>query len=222
MINPRLAECWMSIFDAAKSGVIDPAQSYETLAPGLIVLLDAAANRARELHFAEADVREALFAVVAWIDETAMSREWPGAAQWRRAPLQRHYFSTSRAGVEFFQRLEALPEAAVGAREVFGLALLSGFQGRYATRPGGELAQYRRLCLERIILDNKMVPLDATSHLFDQPEDQLPKRVRVVRRGLPGISLLLLIGIPLIVLTVLYISFDLSLGRQVSQLLEMR
>jgi type VI secretion system protein ImpK len=222
MINPRLADCWMPIFDAATSGVIDPAQSYETLSPALIVLLDAAANRARELHFAEAEVRESLFAVVAWVDETAMSRDWPGAAQWRRAPLQRHYFSTSRAGVEFFQRLEALPEAAVGAREVFGLALLSGFQGRYATRPGGELAQYRRLCLERIILDNNMVPLDATSYLFDQPENQLPKRARVVRRGLPGISLLLLIGIPLIVLTVLYISFDLSLGRQVSQLLEIR
>lgn len=110
----------------------------------------------------------------------------------------------------------------MGAREVFGLALLSGFQGRYATRPGGELAHYRRLCLERIILDNNMLPLDATSYLFEQPEDQLQKRVRVVRRGLPGISLLLLIGIPLIVLTVLYISFDLSLGRQVSQLLEIR
>ena len=36
------------------------------------------------------------------------------------------------------------------------------------------------------------------------------------------LSLLLLIGVPLIVLTVLYISLDLSLGRQVSQLLEMR
>lgn len=222
MTSPRLAGCWTPIFDAAKQGLNDPAQSYEALSPTLIALLDAAANQARELHFAEAEVREALFAVVAWIDETAMSGQWPGSAQWRRAPLQRHYFSTSRAGVEFFQRLEALPEAAVQAREVFGLALLSGFEGRYATRPGGELAQYRRLLLERIILDHKMEPLDATSHLFEQPEDHLPKRTRVVRRGLPGISLLLLIGIPLIVLTVLYISFDLALSRQVSQLLGMR
>ncbi|MNZ45527.1 hypothetical protein D3C78_631860 [compost metagenome] len=148
-----------------------------------------------------------------------MSREWPGSAQWCRAPLQRHYFSTNRAGVEFFQRLEALPGAAVGAREVFGLALLSGFQGRYATRPGGELAQYRRLLLERLILDRKIVPLGTTNLLFEQPEDHLPKQVRAVRRSLPGISLLLLIAIPLIVLTALYISFDLSLGRQVSRLL---
>ncbi|EPJ84403.1 hypothetical protein CFII64_14205 [Pseudomonas sp. CFII64] len=222
MSNRRLSHCWAPVFDAAKRGISDPSQTYEGLAPALIALLDAAANRARELQFAEAEVREALFAVVAWIDETAMSREWPGSAQWRRAPLQRHYFSTSRAGVEFFQRLEALPEAAVQAREVFGLALLSGFEGRYAARPGGELAQYRRLLMERIILDHQMVGLDATSHLFSQPEDLLTRRALVVRRGLPGISLLLLIGIPLIVLTVLYISFDLSLGRQVSQILEMR
>jgi len=222
MTDARLANCWMPIFDAANRGFTEPDQSYETLAPLLIKALDAAANRARELEFAEAHVREALFAVVAWIDEAAMSRAWPGSVQWRLAPLQRHYFSTSRAGVEFFQRLEALPEDAVGAREVYGLALLAGFEGRYATRPLEELAQYRRLLLQRIILDNKMVPLTATSQLFTQPDDLMPKRVRVVRHGLPGIALLLVIGIPIIVLTVLYISFDLSLTRQVSQLLGAR
>lgn len=216
----RLADCFMPVFDTAKRGFVEPGQTYETLAPLLIGMLDAAANQARELKFAEAQVREAQFAVVAWVDEAAMSREWLGALQWRRAPLQRHFFSTTRAGVEFFQRLEALPESAAGAREVYGLALLSGFQGRYANRPGGELAQYRRLCLERIILDNDMSPLDATSQLFEQPLDNLPQRVRIVRRSLPGLSLLLIIGIPVLILTGLYISFDLSLGHQVSQLLE--
>ncbi|OCR25108.1 hypothetical protein AFK24_09990 [Pseudomonas syringae] len=220
MMTLRLADCWMPIFEAAKTGIANPAQSWESLSPQLIAQLDSAANRARELHFAEAEVREALFAIVAWIDETAMSQEWLGSAGWRRAPLQRHYFSTSRAGVEFFQRLEALPEAAAGAREVFGLALLSGFEGRYATRPGGELDHYRRLCLERIILDNKMVPLDATSYLFEQPQEHLSKRKRIVRRGLPGISLALLVGVPLVILSVMYISLDISLARHVSAILE--
>ncbi|WP_426117070.1 DotU family type IV/VI secretion system protein [Pseudomonas sp. DSP3-2-2] len=222
MMNIRLADCWMPVFEAARVGVADPAQSWETLSPQLIAHVDAAANRARELNFVEAEVREALFAVVAWIDEMAMSQEWPGSANWRRAPLQRHYFSTSRAGVEFFQRLEALPEAAVGAREVFGLALLSGFEGRYSIRPKGELDQYRRLCLERIILDNKMVPLDAASYLFEQPQGTTSRRGRMVRRSLPGASLALLVGVPLFVLCVMYISLDLSLARQVSAILEVR
>ncbi|KQQ49876.1 hypothetical protein ASF84_21960 [Pseudomonas sp. Leaf127] len=222
MMTLRLADCWMPIFAAAREGIVDPAQAWETLSPSLIEQLDAAANRARELGFVEAEVREALFAVVAWIDEMAMSQEWPGSASWRRAPLQRHYFSTSRAGVEFFQRLEALPEAAVGAREVFGLALLSGFEGRYTGRPKGELDHYRRLCLERIILDNKMVPLDIASRLFEQPQERPSRRVRMVRRGLPGISLALLVGVPLVILSAMYIGLDISLARQVSAILEVR
>jgi type VI secretion system protein ImpK len=222
MIIHRLADCWLPVFDAAKRGFTESAQTYETLAPALIAALDAAGNVAREQQFAEAQIREALFAVVAWIDETAMSCDWCGANQWRRAPLQRHYFSTSRAGVEFFQRLETLPEAAGGAREVFGLALLSGFQGRYATRPGTELAQYRRQCLERIILDNKITQLDASSTLFIQPQSALSQRTRLARRGLRGLALALLVGIPLLILGGLYLSFDLSLTQQTSHLLEVR
>ncbi len=222
MTTLRLANCFMPIFAEAKAGLAEPGQTYESLSARLTGMLEAAANQARELKFAEAQVREAQFAVVAWVDETAMSRQWDGAMQWRRAPLQRHFFSTTRAGVEFFQRLEALPEAAADAREVFGLALLSGFQGRYATRPGGELAQYRRQCLERTMRDYAMAPLDASSQLFDQPLDALPQRVRMVRRSLPGLSLLLIIGIPVLVLVGMYLSFDLALGRQVSQLLEVR
>lgn len=69
----RLANCFTPIFSAAKAGFADPGQRYESLAPALIDLLEAAANQARELKFAEAQVREAQFAVVAWVDEAAMS-----------------------------------------------------------------------------------------------------------------------------------------------------
>ncbi len=221
-IATRLADCWMPAIDALRSGLREPGQSAENLSARLIGLLDEASNRAREQQFAEAEVREALFAVVAWIDESAMSRQWSGADDWRRAPLQRYYFSTSRAGVEFFQRLEGLPEAALQAREVFGLMLLCGFQGRYATRPGGELANYRRQLLERIVLDNQMAPLDAFNPLFPQPASQLPTRALQLRRGLPGIAVVLLIAVPLLALTGLYLGFDLLLGQQVADLLSTR
>jgi len=222
MIVTRLADCWMPVFDAAKAGLADVAQTQENLSTRLIALLDEAGNRAREHQFAEAEIREALFAMVAWIDESAMSRDWPGAAQWRRSPMQRHYFSTSRAGVEFFQRLEALPESAQGAREVFALVLLSGFQGRYATRPGGELANYRRQCLERLVLDNQMAPLDAFSQLFLQPRNNLPQRALQPRRGLPGMALALLVAVPLLALVALYLGLDLALGQQVADILRLR
>lgn len=222
MMVTRLVDCWMGVFDAAKAGFADPAQTQERLSSELIALLDQAGNRAREHQFAEAEIREALFAMVAWVDESAMSRHWSGAEAWRRAPMQRHYFSTSRAGVEFFQRLEALPESAQGAREVFAMVMLSGFQGRYATRPGGELANYRRQLLERVVLDNHMPPLDALSQLFPQPAFDLPQRALHLRRGLPGLSLVLLVVVPLLALCGLYLAFDFALGQQVADILGAR
>lgn len=222
MTPTRLADCWMPVFDAAKRGFSDASQTHAALSAALIGCVDSAVVRARNYQFAEAEIREAQFAVVAWIDETAMSRQWAGAMPWRTALLQHHYFSTSRAGVEFFQRLEALPESAMGAREVYGLALLAGFQGRFATRPAGELALYRHKCLERIALDNRMTGLDATTPLFTQPADVIPRGARTIRRGLPGMALVMLIGIPLLILCALYVSFDTSLTQQVNQLLEVR
>ncbi|MGE8186819.1 DotU family type IV/VI secretion system protein [Pseudomonas sp. NPDC086278] len=222
MTPTRLADCWMPVFDAAKHGFADTTQTHASLSTALMGLVDGAVARARNFQFAEAEIREAQFAVVAWIDETAMSGQWAGAMQWRTALLQNHYFSTSRAGVEFFQRLEALPESAVGAREVYGLALLAGFQGRFATRPVGELSLYRQKCIERIALDNRMTGLDSTTPLFTQPTEIVPRAAKTIRRGLPGVALVMLIGIPLVILCVLYVTFDQSLSQQVNQLLEVR
>lgn len=222
MNEQRLAACWVGVMEHARRMIGEPSARATTVASMLTTQLDQAASRARELHYPEAQVRDSLFAVVAWIDETAMTSDWLGATDWRRAPLQRHYFSTTRAGVEFFQRLEALPEADSGTREVFGLALLAGFAGRYATRPGGELANYRRLCLQRIAKDGQMQPLDAFSPLFAQPEIvSMPVRTQI-RRRLPGLALALLILLPTLALTALYISLDRPLATTATELMGTR
>lgn len=218
----RFTDCWVPIFAAAKRGFSDSAQTYEALVPVLIAMLDSAASRAREQQFTDDQINQAMFAVVAWIDEAALTCDWSGAAQWRSAPLQRHYFSTGRAGVEFFQRLEALPKESNGVREVFGLALLSGFQGKFATRPVVELFQYRRECMKQIMIDNKIAPTDPFNTLFGQPQDALPQRPRLMRRGLPGLAMTLLVGIPLLILCGVYECFDLLLAQQTIPLLEGR
>src|SRR3546814_6904242 len=78
----------------------------------------ACANATRSGHPPE-HVQDALYATVSWIDELAMSFDWPGSSAWRLSPLQRHYFATTRAGVGFFDRLKALPAEATDVREVF-------------------------------------------------------------------------------------------------------
>jgi len=222
MNEERLANCWIGVMQDAWQLFANPTASAAAVNAALVAQLDQAASRARDLHYDEAQVREALFAVVAWIDETAMTHPWPGAVDWRRAQLQRHYFSTTRAGVEFFQRLEALPESATGAREVFGLALLAGFTGRFATRPGGELTDYRRQLLQRIARDGQMQALDAYSPLFHQPQIAYEPRRAQIRRRLPGLSLLLVVVLPVIALIALYISLDWPLATLATQLMGTR
>ena len=136
----RLADFWLPILEQARRSFAAPPADTAEVGRSLVAALDAAAARAAEHGHSQDQIQQALFAVVAWIDEAAMTRPWPGASAWRLAPLQRHYFSTTRAGVEFFQRLQALPDDATSVREVYGLMLVAGFAGHYTIKPPGELA----------------------------------------------------------------------------------
>jgi len=220
MNEGRLADCWVGVFECTRAVFADPAASAATATARLINQLDMAASRARELGYVEAWVRESLFSVVAWVDETAMTTAWPGAAEWRRSPLQRHYFFTTRAGVEFFQRWQALPEEAGAVREVFGLALLAGFAGHYATRPASELDEFRRQCLQRIARDGQMATLQASGTLFSQPSFGVTAQRRRARRRVPALVLTLLFVIPLLGLAALYVGLDRPLAAAAAMLME--
>ena len=74
----------------------------------------------------------AQYAVVALVDETVMASDWPGADQWRREPLQVHYYDNYLAGEQFFVRLDELRSGADDdLLEVYFLCLCAGFQGRF-------------------------------------------------------------------------------------------
>ena len=82
------------------------------------------------------DIRDydvARFAVCAWIDEHLMSIEWVFKNQWRDNLLQSHYYHTTNAGSEFFERLSKLDVNNNVVREVYLMCLGMGFRGKYAT-----------------------------------------------------------------------------------------
>lgn len=192
----------------AEPGAAPAGSEADAVRAELKASLDAALERAQANGYTAADAQAALFAVVSWIDEMAMSRDWAGATSWRLAPLQRHYFSTTRAGVEFFERLEALPDDAVEVREVYGLALLAGFNGRYTHRAPAELADYRASLLERVAAERRMSPLDPDLPLFPHAGGRAPK-VAPYRRGIgPSLATFLLVVVPLCALLVLYLYLD--------------
>lgn len=93
----------------------------------------ASESRARaESHGVEETVYDkAQFAIFAWIDETVMGSNYSDKLIWQRQLLQRTYYRTTEAGVEFYKQLEKLTEKEDEIREVFFLCLALGFSGCY-------------------------------------------------------------------------------------------
>jgi type VI secretion system protein ImpK len=86
---------------------------------------------------------EARFIVCAWIDETLLASQWPDRQLWQHEQLQRVYYQTTDAGVEAFERLDALGQKQE-VREVYCLCLALGFRGRYIGEEGGFLLEQLR------------------------------------------------------------------------------
>jgi type VI secretion system protein ImpK len=82
------------------------------------------------------DVRQAIFAVVGFLDESALNSNNPAFADWARRPLQEEMFGGHFAGEVFFDNLEKLMGGRESADladllEVYYLCLLMGYEGRY-------------------------------------------------------------------------------------------
>lgn len=110
-------------------------------------LLATADHEARQAGYDAEYVRLAVYAFVAFLDESVLSSGQPMFANWPRQPLQEELFGDHVAGETFFLQLEELlgrqdSEDLVDLLEVYLLCLLLGFRGRYGTHdPGGLQAQ---------------------------------------------------------------------------------
>lgn len=165
------------------------------------------------------DIEGALFAVIAWIDETVMCSEWAGAEDWRRRPMQKSTFNTTRAGMEFFIRLEALRKEDAQVREVYFLCLSLGFKGRYGGDGGRFSLDEIKTRELRTLLDGG-VTLDGNALLF--PEAYVEGRAAPPRkRWRPTRAGMLLFAAPLGLLTLLYFVFALVLHSQVEAFLRL-
>lgn len=217
--TPRLADFWLPTLELARRLFREPPADIAGVGPTLIASLDTASARAADHGFAQTQIQSARFAVVAWLDETAMTQPWPGASGWRLAPLQRHDFSTTRAGVEFFQRLDALGEDDAAVREVYALMLVAGFAGHYSARPPGELAALRHDVVERVTREGNMARLAVDEPLF--PAASAMAEARAERRTpRPATATLMLIAVPLCLLVGLYVYLDATLAQLASQLMQ--
>ncbi len=115
--------------------------------------LRVAEQDARSRGCSAEDVRQVVFAVVAFLDESVLSSGNPVFANWPRLPLQAELFRHQLAGEIFFEELQktlSRPDSQETADllEVYYLCLLLGFKGRYAA--GGDLRSIMVAIQEKI------------------------------------------------------------------------
>lgn len=176
--------------------------------------LQSAMQEARSLGYSSETVQMAVFAAVAYMDESVLNLQSPTFAEWARRPLQEELFGGHLAGEMFFTNLRTLlsqqdsPENA-DALELHCLCLQMGYRGRYALGDTGELHQLLRQAL------GKIQRVRGTPHLMPlvaAPEVRPPRTKDAWTRAL------LITACVLAVLTVVaFGSFELLLGSGVSQ-----
>jgi len=119
-------------------------------------MLGASDEQAQRAGYAPEDVRLALYAVVAFLDESVLNSPNPMFSEWPRKPLQDELFGGGHRGGElFFQYLTHLMARQDSAQladvlEVYLICLLLGFHGRYSAGEDGERQLLTTRVAERI------------------------------------------------------------------------
>lgn len=109
----------------------------------------------RKRGYSREDIRLAMFAVIALLDESILNSRNPIFADWPRRPLQQEVFGGHQAGEIYFQNIDGLlaqPDSSVLAdiAEVYLLCILLGYAGRYSVAGKGELRSVAESLAERI------------------------------------------------------------------------
>lgn len=157
-----------------------------------------AEDDARRRGYAQGDVELAVFAVVAFLDESILNLRLPVFSDWPRQPMQEERYGHHVAGEIFFQNLQKLltredSHELADLLEVYQLALLLGFAGRYSLGGRGELRTVAQQTGERI------QRIRQTSAWL-APAWMLPQEPPLATSGDPWVSRLFVIAIVCFVL----------------------
>lgn len=142
----------------------------------VMTALDSMVGRGRAEGFADADLAEARYALVAFIDEQILKSNWPGRAEWMGRPLQLELYGEYAAGENFFNRMRVLLQqgGSSPALEVYYLCLVLGFRGAYGVSGDHRaLAGFSDTARQRV---TQAWPVGAKLAPRAEPPDRLPAR----------------------------------------------
>ena len=164
--------------------------------------LRAADERAKARAYTDEDLQLAVFAVVAFLDETILNLRQPAFAEWVRRPLQEELFGQHIAGETFFQHLDQLlgrrdTTETAEVLEVYQLCMLLGYLGKYSLLARAELRALLTRTAEKIqrirqsgsdLSPNWAPPSTAVAA---QSRDPWLKRLRIASIATAGLALVL-------------------------------
>lgn len=161
------------------------------------------------------DVELAVFAVIAYMDESILNLQDPVFRDWPRLPLQEERYGHHIAGEVFFQNLQKIlgrseTNDLADLLEVYQLCMLLGFTGRYTLGGRGDLAAMIQATSEKIRRIRKGGAELSPRWMLPNERVQAAGRDPVVKGLLIGAAVFVLLAL------VLFASFKLNLGSGIS------
>jgi type VI secretion system protein ImpK len=173
-------------------------------------MISKAEVNSRDAGISDSAWRNALFAVVSWIDEVIHLSDWEHCKTWQKQSLQKTFFHTANGGVEFYKRLESIDNSETEVLMVYDIIMSMGFKGELYRDCD---AQKRQDIVERIVqlLSNNVdmsVPKTIFSNAYGKHiDEQLPggRRKTLIMRSI-------LLTLPPIVVVLTYLILDSKLS----------
>ena len=175
VVQELTGECFAAV---ARLRELDgPVPSPETVHARMRGFLDAIRDRARTRGVPDRDAQDIVYALVALIDEVALTTPEPLRSFWMSQTLQLHYFGENLAGEGFFSRLQSLLSDVrrIEVLRVYYFCLLFGFQGKYGF-PGGDVELLRIADGVRNLLERNLEMPESLSPAAEPPDEPLVRR----------------------------------------------
>lgn len=161
-------------------------QNAEMFRTQVLQAVRAADQTAKGRGYVDEDIQLAVFALVAFLDESILNLRQPVFKDWVRKPLQEELFGRHTGGEIFFDYLGKLlgrrdSHETADVLEVYYLAMLLGYLGKYSISSRGELRSLMMQTADKIQRIRK-----STADL--SPRWRLPDEIGGERRSDPWIQ----------------------------------
>jgi len=171
--------------------------------------------------FSQAIANEALFPVVAYIDELILTSKWRERILWQKESLQRIFFNTTNSGFEFYERLNKLNRQGDdrSVREVYLLCLSLGYKGRfYSPQDRPKIEEARGFNLDLLLPNDANKVFEKSTLFSDAYHEQ--DQINVSRKS--RINLIPLFAItPVVVVAATLIIYSIQIGSELGNILDL-